>query len=83
VWSAFAVVVASAEDVGAYARRGRDARDARRRREAAYRDARTREQVHERVIMSTRQALAKTIAAAAGGHYELDARLAEELDETR
>ena len=80
VCSAFAVVMASADDVQAYARRGRDARRARERVQAAEREVRARDSTNERVAIAMRGALAKTIAAAAAGHYEVAARLAQELE---
>ena len=80
VCSAFAVVMASGDDVQAYARRGREARRARERVQTAEREVRARDIANERVAISMRGALAKTIAAAAAGHYEVAARLAQELE---
>lgn len=81
VCSAFAVVMASADDVQAYARRGREARTARERAQAAEREIRARDCANERVAISIRGALGKTIAAAAAGRYELAARLAKDLEQ--
>jgi hypothetical protein len=80
VCSAFAVVMASAADMQAYARRGREARSARERVQAAEREVRARDSANERVAISMRGALARTSAAAAAGHYEVAARLARELE---
>jgi hypothetical protein len=80
ICSAFAVVMASADDVQAYARRGREVRSARERVQAAEREERARDSANQRVVISMRGALAKTIAAAAAGHYEVAARLAQDLE---
>jgi hypothetical protein len=72
--------MASADDLQAYARRGREARRSRERLQAAEREVRARDSANERVAISMRGALAKTIAAAAAGHYEVAARLARELE---
>ena len=68
VCSAFAVVMASADDVRAYARRGREARTSRERAHAAEREVGARGRANERVAISLRGALAKAIAVAAAGH---------------
>jgi hypothetical protein len=80
VCSAFAVVMASAEDVSAYARRGREKRAASERRSDAAKEARARERATEQMATLGRVALAESIAAAARGEYKVAARLARELE---
>jgi hypothetical protein len=86
VVSAFAVVMASAESVRAYAQREHEAHAARERQEFAERERRARERVTARAVMATRAgpagaALAKTLALAAAGRYEVAAQLAAELEQ--
>jgi len=85
VSSAFAVVMACAEYVGEYARRGREEQAARMQRESAERERYARERALARETARARTGaagavLAKTIAAAAAGRYEVATRLAKELE---
>jgi hypothetical protein len=80
VHSPFAVVVANATDVRAYALRGQSARAARERRQAAAREARARERERERSLRSTHAELSAVMAAAATGRYATAAQLAQQLD---
>jgi hypothetical protein len=83
---AFAVVMASDESAREYARRGREALAARRRREQADRERHLRELDAVRQAARRRCALggtlARSMAAASAGQYGVAARLAHELEAT-